>query len=337
MEAYFCKCCNYYTETEWNFKLHLNSKKHIAKSPDNNEDDVDKFKHKIYVCPTCDNVYMSKQALQNHTVKCSVDTKTEILEKKVVNLEQTLEAERKENKVILVKALDIAQVNSKTANASMNMLKYAQTYLNDAEPLEELTGKDVLQAIKYKNPKGTETKNEAYVKIAIHKFTHNIFANFIGDMIIEHYQPKTKSEANVIATDTSRLCFIVMQKITKKDKNKTEQKEWINDKSGKKFTELVLKPLINAVKETLVEFIDFKKKKELNENMLFLLGKCVELKRDIEVDKFAKPILRYVAPNFHFDKLKILDEDIIMIDDNESLIDDVSDRKPMKIKTKKKK
>ena len=39
----------------------------------------------------------------------------------------------------------------------------------------------------------------------------------------------------------------------------------------------------------------------------------------------------------HDDIVKILDEDIIMIDDNESLIDDVSDRKPMKIKTKKKK
>ena len=88
--------------------------------------------------------------------------------------------------------------------------------------LEELTGKDVLQAIKYKNPKKLEPKNETYVKIAIHKFNHGIFPNFVGDMIIEHYQPKTKADANVIATDTSRLCFIVMQKITKKDKNKTD-------------------------------------------------------------------------------------------------------------------
>ena len=100
-----------------------------------------------------------------------------------------------------------------------------------------------------------------------------------------------------------------------------------------------MKPLINAVKETLIKFIEFKKTKELNENMLFLLGKCVELKRDIEVDKFTKPILRYVAPNFHFDKLKILEDDIVIIDDNASLCDDLSDTdcKPVKIKTKKKK
>jgi hypothetical protein len=34
------------------------------------------------------------------------------------------------------------------------------------------------------------------------------------------------------------------------------------------------------------------------------MGKCVELKRDISVDKFTKPILRYVSPSFHFDRLK---------------------------------
>ena len=102
-----------------------------------------------------------------------------------------------------------------------------------------------------------------------------------------------------------------------------------------------MKPLINAIKETLIKFIEFKKTKELNDNLLYLLGKCIELKRDIEVDKFTKPILRYVAPNFHFDKLKILEDDITIIDDNASLCDDLSDQKsdqkPTKIKTKKKK
>ena len=343
MEVYYCKCCKYYTASAGNFKLHLDTEKHCTNSSNNydsdedldydNDIDISQFKQKIHICPTCDNIYMSKQSLQNHAIKCCVDTEKEALKNEVVELKQVIKTKDKQ----LTTALDIAQVNSKTANASMNMLKYAQTYLNDAEPLEELKGNDVLDAIKYKNPKGTESKNEAYVKIAIHKFTHNIFANFVGEMIIEHYQPKAKNMANVIATDISRLCFIVMQKITKKGKNKTEQKEWINDKSGKKFTELVLKPIINAVKETLVEFIEFKKKKELSDGLIFLMGKCIELKRDIEVHKFTKPILRYVAPNFHFDKLKILDDDITITDGSELLCDDLPDKKPTKIKIKNKK
>ena len=346
MEAYYCKGCKYYTAKLSNFKNHLESLKHSEQVEIDSDDEITDysiFKKTIYVCPTCDNVYGSKRYLQTHEAKCCVDTEKAALKNEVVELKDVISKKDKQlngKEKQLNKALDIAQVNSKTANASMNMLKYAQTYLNDAEPLEELTGKDVLQAIKYKNPKGLEPKNETYVKIAIHKFNHGIFPNFVGDMIIEHYQPKTKADANVIATDTSRLCFIVMQKITKKDKNKTEQKEWINDKSGKKFTELVLKPIINAVKETLVEFIEFKKKKELSDTLICLLGKCIELKRDIEVDKFTKPILRYVAPSFHFDKLKILDDDVPLIDsDDVSLFDDLSDSdsKPVKIKIKRKK
>lgn len=207
----------------------------------------------------------------------------------------------------------------------MNMLRFAELNMADVEPLEELNENEILEAIKYKNPKKTETKNEIYVKAAIHKFNHGIFANFIGDMIVEYYKPTSKKDTNIISTDTSRLCFIIMKKITKNNKNKTEQNEWINDKSGKKFNELVLKPLINAVKDTLIEFIEFKKTKELSENNLCLMAKCVELKRDIEVDKFTNPIMRYVAPHFHFDKLKLLDD-----------VDDLKKEENYKIITKRK-
>jgi hypothetical protein len=276
---------------------------------------------------------MSKRSLQNHQTKCIENDAIKVRDDKIKKLEQDLEAknvqiEKKDKQ--LDKALDIARENSMATNTSMNMLKYAKMYLNDVEPLEELKGDEVYTAIKYKNPKGTEAKNESYVKTAVYKFNHGTFANFIGDMIIEYYVPKNKTDANIISTDSSRLCFIIMQKVVKK--GKTDKKEWINDKSGKKFTELVLKPIINAVKETLTEFVEFKMKKKLNEDLLCLMGKCIELKRDIEVDKFTKPILRYVAPHFHFDKLKFLDD---VKDSDASSDDDEPDEVPIKIKIKK--
>jgi hypothetical protein len=325
MEKYYCKNCEYHTKDLDCFKEHLLSGRHKSAVPDDNRKPPE-FKKKIFCCDNCSGVYLSNRALQNHSKR--VHTKLskkdiELLEKDKTIVE--LKEEIKEMRVYMNKSLDIAKENSNTANTSMNMLRYAKLYLNDVEPLEELTSDEIYTAIKYKNPKGTESKNETYVKTAIHRFNHGIFPDFIGDMIIEHYAPKNKSETNIISTDTSRLCFILMQKIKK---GKTDKKEWINDKSGKKFTELVLKPIINAVKETLAEFIEFKQKKQLNEDVLFLMGKCVELKRDIEVDKFTKPILRYVAPYFHFDKLKFLDDD-------ESDSDSSEDIAPIKIKVKK--
>ena len=340
MKAYYCKDCKYYSQKLSSFKKHLSSQNH-KNNPNilNNSNindvnefndinninnigninnsvefaiDYEKYKKTLYCCKTCDRIYLSNQYLKNHEMNCVIDTKNIILEKennmiKKENekLKQKLEIEKKVHDKQINKMLDIARDNSKTANTSMNMLKYAKLYLNDVEPLEQLGGNYIYDVIKYNNPKGTEAINEQYVKMAIHKFNHNIFTNFIGDMIIEYYKPINTKNANVIATDTSRLCFIIMQKVSK---GKVEKKEWINDKSGKKFTELVLEPLINAVKDTLMEFIEFKKTKELNENNLCLMGKCVELKRDIEVDKFIKPILKYVAPSFHFDRLKFFDE-----------------------------
>ena len=266
-------------------------------------------KTKIYGCNKCNSFYVTNKSLQRH-IRQSHNTKESIEKLKEENLRLKNELQKEINekqdcKDLLRDAMLIAKENSSTANTSMNILKYAKLHLSNAEPLEQLRDCDISRVIGYKNPNKTEEKNETYVKIAIHKFNHGIFSGFIGDMIIEYYKPKTTKDANLIATDTSRLTFIIMQKITK---GKIEQKEWINDKSGKKFTELVLEPLINAVKQTLIEFVEFKKKKELNENSLCLMAKCVELKRDIEVNKFTNPILRYVAPHFHFDKLKLLDD-----------------------------
>lgn len=76
--------------------------------------------------------------------------------------------------------------------------------------------------------------------------------------------------------------------------------------------------------------MDFKQKKPFDEDILCLMGKCIMLKRDIDVKRFTKPILRYVAPHFHFDKLKFLDDE-----DESSNSDSSEDVAPIKIKVKK--
>lgn len=178
-------------------------------------------------------------------------------------------------------------------------------------------------------------------------------------MIIEYYKPRRKNEANLITTDTSRLCFIIMQKV---NKNKLETKEWINDKSGprffsflkkekttrttrttfyfkkshkswKKFAELVLTPIINTMKEILTEYIEFKQHgTDIDINLMKFRQKCAELKRDINVGKFTKPILKHIAPNFHFDKLKFLDDEI---DSSSEKTIEEKPKKNIKIKVKK--
>ena len=338
MNCYHCKHCNYYTKKISHFKRHLKSQKHlnlIENSIDvNKPNDLNysQYLKVMHICNDCGVYFASKQSLQSHK---KIHFETQEINKIInenIKLKQDLENKDQQLKIKdkqLSKALDVAKNNSKSIETTINILKYAKLNLNKAEPLKEPNNDDILNVIKYKNPKGTETKNETYVKTAIHQFNHHIFHSFVGDMIVEYYKPKKTDKANVIATDTSRLCFIIMQKITK---GKKEQKEWINDKSGKKFTEFVLNPVIDAVKQTLIEFVEFKKTKELNESNLCLMAKCIELKRDIEVNKFTNQILKYVAPHFHFDNLKLLTD----IDEcTEESVDDLGNNtKSVKIKTK---
>ena len=335
-KVYFCENCKYYTSDMSNFKRHLISNAHIENEKINKKP-VEIKKTNIYPCSKCDKIYRLRDSYQHHKkshlkkeseiiikqLKENVDILKEKLNKKIVD-------ENKKLTKIVDDVLVIAKDSTATSkNNSMSILKYANLHLKDVEPLEKPSEETISKVIGYKNPKNNESKNETYVKTAIHQFNHHIFHSFVGDMIIQYYKPKTTNKANVIATDTSRLCFIIMQKITK---GKKEQKEWINDKSGKKFTELVLAPVIDAVKCTLIEFVEFKKTKELSESNLCLMAKCIELKRDIEVKKFTNQILKYVAPHFHFDNLKLLgDVDEDLIDD---LTEDSSDEKPIKIKTK---
>lgn len=335
INVYYCENCKYYTKNSSNFKRHLKSNDHIN-SQEKNKKLIEIKKINIYPCSECDKIYKSNDSLQQHQKRHHNDIFINKLKEDVQKLQNKLNnkiiQENKNLKKIVDDTLTIAKDSVATSkNNSTSILKYANLHMKDAEPLEKPNSETVLKVIGYKNPKNNESKNETYVKTAIHQFNHHIFHSFVGDMIVEYYKPKKTDKANLIATDTSRLCFIIMQKITK---GKKEQKEWINDKSGKKFTELVLNPVIDAVKQTLIEFVEFKKTKELNESNLCLMGKCVELKRDIEVHKFTNQILKYVAPHFHFDNLKLLTD---INECTEESIDDLSDDKPIKIKTKNKK
>ena len=73
MEAYYCKCCKYYTPKLSRLKDHLTSKKHTDNGGAVEVDNYNIFKKTLFICSTCDNIYMSKQNLQNHEAMCHTE------------------------------------------------------------------------------------------------------------------------------------------------------------------------------------------------------------------------------------------------------------------------
>ncbi len=228
------------------------------------------------------------------------------------------EIEKKDK--IIESAMNLANTNATVAletthvtNKSMNMLHYANRHILEGKPLKKLKKKDAYLLIGYDNPLEDipYEEYEKHVKICVSNYNGKNFVEYVGDMIGSHYKPKKITETNILTTDVSRISMLVLQQVDK-DINVNE-KEWINDKSGKRFISMILSPLLNAFKESINNFISLANKKvfpnmEQQEQMLCLLTNCQKLIRDIDKNTFTQPILKYVAPLFHFDALKLHNE-----------------------------
>jgi len=95
INAYYCKCCKYYTIVLSNYKVHLASKKHAENCIIDGNNLGKKFKKiQIFCCDTCDNFYMSNQALKKHKNKCTKIAVIEDLENKIKELKHELEAKK---------------------------------------------------------------------------------------------------------------------------------------------------------------------------------------------------------------------------------------------------
>lgn len=91
--AYYCKKCEYYTFILANYKIHIDSKKHIKNVEsdcDSSEKHTELKKIKLFICEFCNNVYMSNRTLKTHQMKCN-DDNTENLLNEIEELKQKLE------------------------------------------------------------------------------------------------------------------------------------------------------------------------------------------------------------------------------------------------------
>lgn len=356
MEKYYCKSCDYATEVLFNFKAHIGTKKHALLCKTTLDPELCKVT--IFECVFCNKKSLSRATHFRHMKACKkgnlpdkLDSKSD--EKMEIKPLQTAEnnqvisvlmdlvktqqdmlkmyqSQQVTNATLMEKVVDVADKNADATKKSMNMLQYANKNILKSKPLKKLNNTEAYSLIGYDNPEKriTYEEYEKHAKTCVSKYNHGAFVSYVGDMIITHYKPSDKMEANIIATDVSRLSFIVLQKVDK-DINKTK-KEWINDKSGKRFISLILLPLLEAFKHTIVQYkkmvMDKKySDKSTDEQMadMNMLTDCMKLKRDLENSKFTTQILKYVAPSFHFDAFEA---DTVDLDiDTDTFVDTFSE------------
>jgi hypothetical protein len=196
----------------------------------------------------------------------------------------------------------------------MHMMQYAMTNFRNAPVLTKLEPPEVCGMIGYTGNLDSYNDIKPYVEHVLVNYDKENIPMHFGKMIALYFCKASPEEQRAWSTDVSRLSFIVMQYI-----NYTEEKEWITDKSGIKFTNLIINPMFAIVRGLLNKYNKFESEKTTKMTMeeckkmttserdrvLRLTNLSLRLTQDIDANVFTKDILKFVAPYFNFDNPKI--------------------------------
>lgn len=280
----------------------------------------------VYVCKYCGKEFADKNSKYYHQSKCgellanndnnfdkAKMTKNDIckiyekqLKEKDKQINQLLETNVNTAKA----TADVAKTSvvvSESTNKSMSMMTYAMKYFKDAPVLKQLEKSQVKEIIEYTGSVNSYDDIFEYVEDILFEFKKGRIMPYLGNLIGTHFGVDVPyMERPVWATDVSRLSFIVMQHVE-------TGKEWSADKSGKKFTDLVINPTLNFINNLLKKFIDmegknqdeyyreFDKNQKKCEKIMELRSLAVKFMSEILTSKFKKELLKLIAPYFNFD------------------------------------
>ena len=341
MSNYYCTACKYLTDSQSNMNKHTKTKKHIEKAADKHisKNNIIK-KIKVMSCSMCCKQFASQSTRWRHEKICikknnllnngeiyntlNNDKSDDIPIKKPKDKYELLIAD-KDKQIDEYKALvdklvssnvNMSHATSKTAdvaNKSMSVLKYASLHMTDAPVLEELGKEEVYGILNYKgndkklNKEQQEDENEIYVKMVIGHYVNKNLVNVLGDTIVQYFRKPGedfKKTSSIWAVDVARLSFIIMSAISKDG-----EKEWKDDKTGKSFKSIVIRPMLTTLNEILHNFIEYKEDwLERNKDasveemgkIMNLRQKSAELMKDIIYRQLEQPLLKSVAPSFQF-------------------------------------
>jgi len=281
---YTCKCCKYETKFKKDYIKHLTTQKHI-----NN------FKTNKY-CDLCDKKYLSTKAFKIHWIKSHKDFQ---IEKVNNNLEDiTYNDDKNNDKNNNTNKLRESTEITKYIRSAPVLKKYLNKYYDSIPHLIKLTQKNGLRSLReyYKCPLNeTENIHELQEKI-IDDYLNNSFIRNICKPILNIINYKNSEKQSIWNTDCSRYNFLV----------KTS-KGWEEDKSGIKFTDFVIKPLLIYISELLYEYISYKpeskfkiKTRDEIEHYLLKLNISNKIRSEINKDNLIKPILKELSPYLRY-------------------------------------
>ena len=357
---YNCKLCNYNGTNYSNYLKHCNANIHINKEK------------LINYCILCDKKYSNNESFKTHKYKfhkkkinsCKNSNKINKINNKLDDIKNDIKNDMKNNMNTVKQEIndvkeeinnskkEVVTVVNKAINKASSLIKYLMENHRSVPPLKKITKNQCIPILRLDYDCPEKDNDYSLQKIFIKDFSKNLFISNIAKSILKMINYTNKNTQPIYNTDSTRYNYVV--KIT------TDL--WNEDKSGIKFTDYIIRPLLRYIRDLIEEYIDneleqvnmYKNTFIENEIHVTLKVNAYDLDVALTNDYLIKPILKELSPYLRFlqseleelEKLEELDkiqEDLQeIIDRNNSSVDGNDDLeeeniiKPKKIVKEKK-
>lgn len=297
MSKYSCNLCGISTDKKTDYNRHIQTKNHQKKvqqtKSGTNESKLNptriqqesSYKFKCMYCP---NSYSTQSNMSKHMKKCAnrviIEKDKEMKDNEVETLKEKVEI--LQHQITTYEEM----VKQLTCPKTTNSFTYIMNTYPNAPALEKLDSyTDMLEA-----------KTMSLVEVVVMYYNDNKLDKFVGDFIVKSYKKDEPEEQAMWSSDISRLTYIINESYKNGKKN-----IWTYDKKGAKLKECIVEPALDYIREELVKYID---NHVFNTELLILKRKIAinEIIGIIDNDTLAKDIIRYIAPKFSIDKIKMI-------------------------------
>jgi hypothetical protein len=200
---------------------------------------------------------------------------------------KTLNENLDHNKSLVNKAGNLATQNSKNTEKSLDVLKYLINNYPKPPPLESVPTEKYAELAE---------NNHSFGKTLTYYYNEKQLHVPFGEFIKKNYKVCDPSKLSMLATDTSRNNFYIVD----------ENGEWFLDKKGNRVDKKLLQPMFKYSKSEMLKYNNEENK--LSRNMKLSLGKMEEHNKNNKAgDKIidcmtngelSKSVLSYIGPHF---------------------------------------
>ena len=344
---YQCKLCNINTNKITNFTNHCKTLKHIDKEKNNvfcfvcDKDYKSRRqytkhrynKHKNDVIENVDNINSTvvliiddKKDNKNYDIlddkindnkinnnknnkiiknkkkdnSSTVDVVKEVIKAELEHSNSVLKEELKQSRDEMRESnKHVVRVVNNAITKASSLIKYLMEHHQSTPPMKRINTQECVDILRidYKCPEDNKNKYSLEKKLIYH-FKYNIFVQNISKSILKLVNHKDPQNQQIWNTDITRQNYVV----------KISQTKWNADIAGIRFTNFIIKPLLDSIHNLINSYrINSVEKENVQDKShneflchieyikLILSFECA-----LENESFIKPILKFITPYIRY-------------------------------------